>query len=169
MFNLPDTFREKNEDYIVVNAMKNFIKCRPSIKGRLGDNRAGLIKCITEYANESDATKEDTLNWLDSVVREGIKDLYIKKLTNESMEFVKDTKKVYEIKIITDNVCTKGNRDDITSDIMNLIEKYFSITYEDKSIFTKGKDAYPLRIAATDEEESKVDQKSAREHPLQAT
>lgn len=35
MFNLPDTFREKNEDYIVVNAMKNFIKCRPSIKGRL--------------------------------------------------------------------------------------------------------------------------------------
>lgn len=330
MFNLPDTFREKNEDYIVVNAMKNFIKCRPSIKGRLGDNRAGLIKCITEYANESDATKEDTLNWLDSVVREGIKDLYIKKLTNESMEFVKDTKKVYEkvydelrkvkvnhfcgnkytenlslvkfqvenkdtlvytfylcqlvyiydgendkkmrmlpicvdiypnegliigrgkprqnmykydangfdvqtsqklnaeykifhsmqyimellgiqynatseigwklknhlyrlldkytdtpkeiaslieqsreeinsaIKIITDNVCTKGNRDDITSDIMNLIEKYFSITYEDKSIFTKGKDAYPLRIAATDEEESKVDQKSAREHPLQA-
>ena len=94
MFNLPDTFREKNEDYIVVNAMKNFIKCRPSIKGRLGDNRAGLIKCITEYANESDATKEDTLNWLDSVVREGIKDLYIKKLTNESMEFVKDTKKV---------------------------------------------------------------------------
>lgn len=330
MFSLPDTFRENNEDYVVVNAMKNFVKCRPSIKGKLGDNRAGLIKSITDYANESDIAKEDTLNWIDSVVREGIKDIYIMKLTDESREFVKKTEKVYEkiseelekvqvnhlcgnryteklslvrfqvenqdtlvytfylcqlvyifdgvnvakkrmfpicvdiypkeglivgrgkprqnmykydvkgfdsknteklnaeykilhsmqyivnlleircngmqevgwhfknrlyrlldkytdtpkeietlmnqsstdinaaIEIIADKICTRGNREDITSDIMNLIEKYFSITYEDKSIFIKGKDAYPLRIAATDEEESKVDQKSAREHPLQS-
>ena len=96
MFNLPDTFREKNEDYIVVNAMKNFIKCRPSIKGKLSDNRAGLIKSITDYANESDITKEDTLNWIDSVVREGIKDLYIKGLTDKSIEFVKNTEEVYK-------------------------------------------------------------------------
>ena len=328
MFSLPDTFRENNEDYVVVNAMKNFVKCRPNIKGKLGDNRAGLIKSITDYANESDIAKEDTLNWIDSVVREGIKD--IMKLTDESREFVKKTENVYEkiseelekvqvnhlcgnryteklslvrfqvenqdtlvytfylcqlvyifdgvngakkrmfpicvdiypneglivgrgkprqnmykydvkgfdsknteklnaeykilhsmqyivnlleircngmqevgwhfknrlyrlldkytdtpkeietlmkqsstdinaaVEIIADKICTRGNREDITSDIMNLIEKYFSITYEDKSIFIKGKDAYPLRIAATDEEESKVDQKSAREHPLQS-
>lgn len=330
MFSLPDTFRENNEDYVVVNAMKNFVKCRPNIKGKLGDNRAGLIKSITDYANESDIAKEDTLNWIDSVVREGIKDIYIMKLTDESREFVKKTENVYEkiseelekvqinhlcgnryteklslvrfqvenqdtlvytfylcqlvyifdgvngakkrmfpicvdiypneglivgrgkprqnmykydvkgfdsknteklnaeykilhsmqyivnlleircngmqevgwhfknrlyrlldkytdtpkeietlmkqsstdisaaVEIIADKICTRGNREDITSDIMNLIEKYFSITYEDKSIFIKGKDAYPLRIAATDEEESKVDQKSAREHPLQS-
>ena len=296
----------------------------------MGDNRAGLIKSITDYANESDIAKEDTLNWIDSVVREGIKDIYIMKLTDESREFVKKTENVYEkiseelekvqvnhlcgnryteklslvrfqvenqdtlvytfylcqlvyifdgvngakkrmfpicvdiypneglivgrgkprqnmykydvkgfdsknteklnaeykilhsmqyivnlleircngmqevgwhfknrlyrlldkytdtpkeietlmkqsstdinaaVEIIADKICTRGNREDITSDIMNLIEKYFSITYEDKSIFIKGKDAYPLRIAATDEEESKVDQKSAREHPLQS-
>lgn len=330
MFDLPDTFKEKNEDYIVVNAMKNFIKCRPNVKGKLSDNRAGLINSITDYANKSEVAQEDTLNWVDSVVREGIKDLYVMKLTDESIKFVRNTEKVYEkvnealqkvqvnhlcgnryteklslvrlqidnqdtlvytfylcqlvyifdgetdekirlfpicvdiypneglivgrgkprqnmygydingfdpkkaqklnaeykilfsmqyvmellgishgdtkecgwyfknrlyklldrytdtpeeivtlmrncnkeinsaIEIIADNICTKGNRDDITSDIMNLIEKYFSITYEDKSIFIKGKDAYPLRIAATDEEESKVDQKSAREHPLQS-
>lgn len=330
MFTLPDTFKEKNEDYIVVNAMKNFIRCRPSIKGKLSDNRAGLIGAITDYANESEMAKEDTLDWVDSVIREGIKDLYIRKLTKESAELVKDTNKIYDkvcgelqkvqvnhlcgnryteglslvrlqvenketlvytfylcqlvyvfdgekdekvrmfpicvdiypdeglivgrgkprqnmykfdekgfdsktlpkrsaeysvlysmqyivnllgirydetgeagwqfknqlyklldkytntpkeiadlikqnteeiesaIGIIADNICKKGNREDITSDVMNLIEKYFSITYEDKSIFTKGKEAYPLRIAATDEEESKVDQKSAREHPLQS-
>lgn len=330
MFSLPDTFKEKNEDYIVVNAMKNFIKCRPNMKCKLGENRAGLIKSITDYANKSDVAQEETLNWIDLVVREGIKDLYIMRLTDESKALVEDAEAVYDkideelqkvqinhlcgnhytealslvkfqvenqdtlvytfhlcqlvyifdgdtdvktrlfptcvdiypneglivgrgkprqnmykygsdgfdpksavklnaeftiqrsiqyivnllglsysgtqeigwyfknrlyrlldkytntpkeietlmeqssgeiksaIEIIADKICMKGNRDDITSDIMNLIEKYFSITYEDKSIFIKGKDAYPLRIAATDEEESKVDQRSAREHPLQS-
>ena len=52
--------------------------------------------------------------------------------------------------------------------MMNLIEKYFSITYPNKEIFTTGRTAYPLRIAATDEEESKVDQRSAKEDPLQS-
>lgn len=229
MFSLPDTFKEKNEDYIVVNAMKNFIKCRPNMKCKLRENRAELIKSITDYANKSDVAREETLNWIDSVVREGIKDLYIMKLTDESKALVEDAVKLNAeftiqrsiqyivnllglsysgtqeigwyfknrlyrlldkytntpkeietlmeqsngeiksaIEIIADKICMKGNRDDITSDIMNLIEKYFSITYEDKSIFIKGKDAYPLRIAATDEEESKVDQRSAREHPLQS-
>ena len=84
MFSLPDTFKEKNEDYIVVNAMKNFIKCRPNMKCKLRENRAELIKSITDYANKSDVAREETLNWIDSVVREGIKDLYIMKLTDES-------------------------------------------------------------------------------------
>lgn len=330
MFDFPDTFKEDNEDYIVMGAMKKFIKCRPSIKGKLGDNRKGLIKTIVEYANESEKAKEDVLTWVDSVVREGVKDLYVKKLTNESQAFVKDIDKVYEkieselqimnvnhlcsnqysdtlslvrfqvedgetlvytfffcqvvyiydgineekkrlyplcvdiypnegfivgrgkprqnmyrynekefdpklssklhaeyrilysieritellgiqckevqeigvyfknclyrllnrytntppeivdlinnnrekidsiINTVSNEICPKGNKEDILSDIMNLIEKYFSITYEDKTIFTQGREAYPLRILATDEEESKVDQKSAREHPLQS-
>ena len=330
MFVLPDTFKENNEDYIVMDSMRSFIRCRPEIKGRLSDNRGGLLKTIVEYANESELAEEDTSNWVDSVIREGIKDLYVRGLTQESVDAVQDVDKIYEliekelaransnhicnnvyteelslvrfqvennrtliytfylchmvyiydgereekkrlypicvdiypeeglivgrgkprqnmykydpegfdpktaqkiqaeyrilkaikyisdklgitykhtdemcgyfknclyklldnytqtppeiislikssekeidavIDIVSDNICTKGSKMDIASDIMNLIEKYFSITYEDKSIFVKGKEAYPLRIAATDEEESKVDQKSAREHPLQS-
>lgn len=330
MFDLPDTFKEDNEDYIVVNAMKNFINCRPNIKVKVGGNRRTLIQSISKYANESAEALEDTLQWVDSVAREGIKDLYIMGLTDESLDIVRDVRKInklvapelnkikckhlcnnkyseslslvrfqieneetliytfylckyiyvydgehdekvrlypiciniypdeglivgrgkprqnmykYEkegfehqsankilcehqilrgiqyildlleikskdmsqinwdfknclyklldkytdtppeilslisenkqdidesINIIADKVCVKGNKDDIASDIMNLVEKYFSISYEDKSIFIKGKEAYPLRIAATDEEESKIDQKSARENPLQS-
>lgn len=330
MFDLPDTFKEDNEDYIVVNAMKNFINCRPNIKVKVGGNRRTLIQSISKYANESAEALEDTLQWVDSVAREGIKDLYIMELTDESLDIVRDVKKINElaapelnkikckhlcnnkyseslslvrfqiendetliytfylckyiyvydgkhdekvrlypiciniypdeglivgrgkprqnmykyekqgfdhqsankilcehqilkgiqyildlfkikskdmsqinwnfknclyklldkytdtppeilslisenkqeidesINIIADKVCVKGNKDDIASDIMNLVEKYFSISYEDKSIFIKGKEAYPLRIAATDEEESKIDQKSARENPLQS-
>lgn len=72
------------------------------------------------------------------------------------------------VKTILDNTCENGqNReDDIRSDVTNLFEKYFSISYPDKSIFKRGK-AYPLKILATDDEESKVEQTAAAEEPLQ--
>lgn len=57
---------------------------------------------------------------------------------------------------------------DIEADVNNMVEKYFSITRSDKSIFTEGKPAYPLKISATDEEESKVEQTAAFEEPLQS-
>jgi len=57
---------------------------------------------------------------------------------------------------------------DVISDIKNMVEKYFSISYIDKGVFTRNRDAYPLKILATDEEESKVEQTSAEEEPLQS-
>lgn len=330
MFILPDTFKEEHEGYLVVPAMKKFFKCRPQIKVRFSDARKDLMKTLVEYANESENSKEDTLNWVDSIVKEGIKDLYIKVLTDESCKHLKDTEAIYEkiepnlnevninhicnnaysgelrlvrmqvennpdlvytfyfcqiiyiydgkseakvrwypicvelypikgliigrgkprqnmfnyskgkfdantvqktnadvkimkameyvlrilqieckgvdeidgkfkkclynllekytttppeieklmtnnsdrisnvIDIISKQICSDANKEDVKSDILNLVEKYFSISYKDKSIFTKGREAYPLRISATDEEESTVDQKSALAHPLQS-
>ncbi len=57
---------------------------------------------------------------------------------------------------------------DVHSSILNMIEKYFSISYPKKEIFTQERDAYPLKLSATDEEESKVEQTSAMEEPLQS-
>ncbi len=330
MFILPDTFREEHEGYLVVPAMKKFFKCRPQIKVKLSDSRKDLIKALVEYADESENSKEDTLKWVDSVVKEGIKDLYIKILTDESCKYLEDIESVYKkiepnlndvsinhicnnaysgelrlvrmqvennpdliytfyfcqsiyiydgkseakvrwypicvelyptkgliigrgkprqnmfnyskgefdantvqktnadvkiakameyivsvlqiecksvgeidgkfkkclysllekytttpseieklmddnsdriknvIDIISKQICSDANEGDIKSDILNLVEKYFSISYKDKSIFTKGRKAYPLRISATDEEESTVDQRSGLEHPLQS-
>lgn len=59
-------------------------------------------------------------------------------------------------------------KEDVIFDVRNMYEKYFSINYPDKSIFTKDRAAYPLRILATDDEESKVDQKACAEEPLQS-
>lgn len=39
---------------------------------------------------------------------------------------------------------------DEKSSVLNMIEKYFSISYPDKKIFTKDRDAYPLKLNATD-------------------
>ncbi len=59
-------------------------------------------------------------------------------------------------------------QEDVLSDITNMVEKYFSISYKDKSIFTAHREAYPLKISATDDEESKLEQKAANEDPLQS-
>jgi len=54
-------------------------------------------------------------------------------------------------------------------DIKNLTEKYLSITWPDKNIFIKDREAYPTRLSATDEEESKIDQSAATvDDPLQS-
>ena len=57
---------------------------------------------------------------------------------------------------------------DVEADVLNLIEKYFSISHPDKNIFINGRNAYPLKIIATDEEESHLEQASGLEHPLQS-
>lgn len=59
-------------------------------------------------------------------------------------------------------------KEDVESNVLNMVEKYFSISYPDKKIFTRERDAYPLRLNATDEEDSKVEQTAALEAPLQS-
>jgi hypothetical protein len=71
---------------------------------------------------------------------------------------------------IESNICELTNQyhDNLSADVYNMIEKYLSMSTDDKSIFTRGRDAYPLKIRATDEEDSKVEQTSAYEEPLQS-
>lgn len=71
---------------------------------------------------------------------------------------------------IMDNVCGIGEQyaDDVESDVKNMVEKYFSISYPDKQVFTRDRDAYPLKIMATDDEESKLEQTAATQEPLQS-
>lgn len=59
-------------------------------------------------------------------------------------------------------------RGDVKSNVLNMVEKYFSISYPNKQIFIKDREAYPLKLNATDEEDSKVEQTAALEEPLQS-
>lgn len=71
---------------------------------------------------------------------------------------------------IMKNICIlpEAYRDDVQSNVLNMVEKYFSISYPDKKIFTRDRDAYPLKLNATDEEDSRVEQTAAMEDPLQS-
>lgn len=60
-----------------------------------------------------------------------------------------------------------GKINDVKDDIKNLFEKHISINYSDIDVFKKGKTAYPIRLSATDEEETKVETTAARNEPLQ--
>lgn len=59
-------------------------------------------------------------------------------------------------------------REDVKSNVLNMVEKYFSISYPNKQIFIKDREAYPLKLNATDEKDSKVEQTAALEEPLQS-
>lgn len=63
---------------------------------------------------------------------------------------------------------TRAYEEDVKSNVLNMVEKYFSISYPDKNIFIKDREAYPLKLNATDEEDSKVEQTAALEEPLQS-
>jgi hypothetical protein len=58
-------------------------------------------------------------------------------------------------------------KSDILEDINNIVEKYLSINWSDKNIFIQDRSAYPIKLSATDEEESKVEQSAAVAEPLQ--
>lgn len=73
------------------------------------------------------------------------------------------------IEKVTKDICnTPEKKKDIEWDIKNTVEKYFSITYPDEKIFTNGRNAYPLRLTATDEDDSTVTQRSGNSRPLQS-
>lgn len=75
---------------------------------------------------------------------------------------------IQEICIIK-NVCIlpEWMKKDVMEDVSNTVEKYLSINWKDKKVFMQDRDAYPIRISATDEEESKVEQTAALTEPLQ--
>lgn len=57
----------------------------------------------------------------------------------------------------------------IEADIKDMMEKFISINWEDKRIFITDREAYPIKLSATDEEESRVEQTSATDlDPLQS-
>lgn len=335
MFEIPFTFSEEGEGFITLPALKRFIKEIGKKEFKTTEDRSTLLKNIEKYANESTQNKEKVLNWLDSILKEGIKEVHIKLLNNSvekraflknngcvkkilesniydksnrhlyntydkklrlfrydighykgekvitlymgkmlytaikkentyrtiiypiivdiypdqdivairakskadmyqytenfvvevasrtyvdkeiedafdyvlklfSFDFVKQTETFIEFKrrlfllldkytktpdcilqmmhekkgeiekikqlIINDicnlNIYKYGN--DIETDVSNMIEKYFSISYKDKSIFTKDREAYPLKLLASDDEESRVEQTAGLAEPLQS-
>lgn len=74
------------------------------------------------------------------------------------------------VKAVMHQICdlSKAYKEDVQSDVLNMMEKYFSISYPNKQIFIRDREAYPLKLNATDEEDSKVEQTAAMEKPLQS-
>lgn len=67
------------------------------------------------------------------------------------------------------NLLNGNNYKNAVEDLTVLMEKYISINYKDKDIFTKDRYGYPIQISATDEDSSSVEETSLEDKPLQCT
>ncbi len=76
--NIPDCFLNENEDYITVPVMKRFCE---SNKIKVKNTREEIWNSIVLYAQE-DSTKYETFrSWLNRVLKEGMKHIYIREFT----------------------------------------------------------------------------------------
>lgn len=84
MFSIPHTFASEDESYITIPALRRFAKEKHKEDLKTTVDRPQLIKDIENYANQSEENKEIVLDWLDQVLVEGIKDIQIKYLEDNS-------------------------------------------------------------------------------------
>lgn len=108
----------------------------------------------------SHSLKTKVFKFLDSLVKTPPEIQDILDSLSEQMDFVSDN--------IAGLCSVKGGKiNDVKDDIKNLFEKHISINYSDKNVFKRGKAAYPIRLSATDDEETKVETTAACNEPLQ--
>lgn len=84
MFSVPYTFANEDESYITMPALKRFAKEKKKEDLKTTVDRLQLIQDIENYANQSLEKEEEVLDWLDQVLVEGIKDVQVKLIDDES-------------------------------------------------------------------------------------
>lgn len=128
---------------------------------------SALARVEQIFAIHGDDKKKDSHNlkikvfkFLDSLVKTPYEIQEILDSLSEQMDSISDN--IAEFCSVND-----GKINDVKEDIKNLFEKHISINYSDINVFKKGKVAYPIRLSATDEEETKVETTAGRNEPLQ--
>lgn len=77
MFDIPYCFKNKNENYLVLDSLKKFCK---ENKLKTTDDKTKLIESIISFANDNEENKLKVAEWLDNILKEGVKNLIILKL-----------------------------------------------------------------------------------------
>ena len=77
MFKIPDTYYQNNEDYITLPVIREFVDKYLDGKFRRDTTRKELLDGITTYAEQNEKHAEIVLSWIDDVLQEGIKDIYL--------------------------------------------------------------------------------------------
>ena len=77
MLTIPATYYNNNEDYITLTAIRSFMRNHPEGKFKVSLPREELLDSIIDFGNQNDSNSETVLNWIDAVLQEGIKDIYL--------------------------------------------------------------------------------------------
>lgn len=76
MFTIPSSYRNNYENYITLPVIKKFISANHICN--LSQSREALLIEIEKYADANKENEEEVLNWLDDVLQEGIKEVYLR-------------------------------------------------------------------------------------------
>ena len=92
MFRLSSIFRDPHEEYLIIPAIRDFFR-REGIKYTASWDKEKMLSIIEEYAKSDQKAEECTLEWLDNILLEGIKEIQIeyRNLKNET-ELLFDSK-----------------------------------------------------------------------------
>lgn len=122
-----------------------------------------LIKPFLELEENPEYAEETLKNKLFELLKQYTNTpIAIKNVLTEQENYIDDISKHIS------SLCNiNGVSKDVKDDIRNTIEKYLSINWKDKNIFTKDREAYPVKLNATDDEASKVEQVAGFFQPLQ--
>lgn len=123
-----------------------------------------ILKSILKFDESSSQAEEKLKNKLFELL-----DQYTNTPKEIEDVLLKQTNNINKIAQYIKDLCNTQNilYKDINDDVRNLFEKYLSIVWSDKSIFTKDREAYPIKLNATDDEASKVEQVAGLSQPLQ--
>jgi len=91
----------------------------------------------------------------------------IKNILESETERLEIIKRAFVEMCKVEDKCHISSLGALESDIKNMAEKYLSINWRDETIFMQDREAYPIRLKATDDEYSKMDQSSRLQKPLQ--
>lgn len=150
-FNIENAISTTTDKQIkeVVDLVKEILKLEKTDKTACTNKlKNSVFNLLHKYTN----TPLDILNVMESNKDE------INKLSNSIYSLCNNLEKC---------AIPTSMREDIEKDINNIVEKYLSINWKDKNIFIQDREAYPVKLSATDEEESKVEQSAALLEPLQ--
>ncbi len=188
------TFDKKHGAATVPYPIAVDVYCDMGIIVSRAKSKSGLYKYVDEFVLEqaiptkSEKETATAIKWVCEKLAIGTKKSFeaetvfksrlyymLERYTQTPSEIIElINQKTSEIDGIVDSVmhqiCNlkRAYEEDVRSNVLNMVEKYFSISYPDKQIFIKDREAYPLKLNATDEEDSKVEQTAALEEPLQS-
>ncbi len=110
MFSVPYTFANEDESYITIPALKRFAREKKNEDLKTTVDRPQLLQDIENYANQSPENETEVLDWLDQVLVEGIKDVQIKLIDDESFTTSFIDQDEFVEKVLEPLIVNKTNR-----------------------------------------------------------
>lgn len=89
-FAIPDTLKNEYEEYLTLLPLRKFAKTHKEAKIPVSKGRPVLIQGIEDFANTNPVNLEIVESWIDNSVCCGKKDVYLRDLTDDSIDKLRD-------------------------------------------------------------------------------